>query len=155
MTLPARLLSPGLWVTGSPSACPAAHVLLPAQSWRNVLCGWRGTLPHLSPATRDHPGMASPLTTESEPISRSSPPPSACSKWARPSPGPFYAHCGFALDAAREHCPRAPVPALLLLPEAIRIPGSLCPSGTLGHTLYRLPCPHTKSLSGQLTFVYS
>lgn len=28
-----------------------------------------------------------------------------------------------------------------------------CPSGTLGHTLYRPPCPHTQSLSSQLHFI--
>ncbi|KAG5200240.1 hypothetical protein JEQ12_004774 [Ovis aries] len=99
--------------------------------------------------------MASPLTTESEPISRSSPPPSACSKWAGgPAPGPFPAHCGFALDAAEN---TAPAPRCRPSSSSQGPSGhrrALCPSGTLGHTLYRLPCPHTKSLSGQLTLLY-
>lgn len=32
--------------------------------------------------------------------------------------------------------------------------GAPCPSGTLGHTLYHPPCPHTQSLSSQLHFIF-
>lgn len=81
--------------------------------------------------------------------------PSACSKWAGgPAPGPLPSALWLCSGRCREHCPRAPVPAPSFLPGAIRHRRALCPSGTLGHTLYRLPCPHTKSLSGQLTLLY-
>lgn len=103
--------------------------------------------PHLSPATQDHPGMASPLTTVSEPTSRSSPPPSACSNWAGgPAPGPFPAHCGFALDAAENTAP-APHAGPPPPPRGHQDTAGPCPSGTLGHTraVYpvptRSPCP--------------
>ena len=123
-----------------------------------MLCGWRGALPHLSPAPQDHPGMASPLTTESETISPSSPAPLACSKRAGgPAPGPFPAHCGFALDAAGNTGP-APSPGSRAgsrpPPTVVSHCRALCPSGTLGHTLYRLPCPHTQSWFGQLTLLH-
>lgn len=35
-------------------------------------------------------------------------------------------------------------------PTPVWAPPRPRPSGTLGHTLYRLPCPHKQSLSGQL-----
>lgn len=108
------------------------------------------------------PGMASPLATESQSQS-----PGTCPwpglvggspplRWVgRPAPWPSQ-------PWLCSGCWRTAAPWLLGSQFSPPCPakahqatvGAPCPSGTLGHTLYHPPCPHTQSLSSQLHFIF-
>lgn len=100
-----------------------------------------------------HPGLASPLATESQ---SQSPRTSLSLAWPE-DPNPDQPD---ALDLAPGWREQLSITGLwgsrwvlLLLPWAHQTTAGPCPSGTLGHTLYRPPCPHTQSLSRQLHFI--
>lgn len=100
-----------------------------------------------------HPGLASPLATESQ---SQSPRTSLSPAWPE-DPTPDQPD---ALDLAPGWREQLSITGLwgsrwvlLLLPWAHQTTAGPCPSGTLGHTLYRPPCPHTQSLSRQLHFI--
>lgn len=142
-----------------PSACPWHTCFYLLRVGATCCAGGGVHSLHLSPATRDHPGMASPLTTVRANLPQQpSPPWPAANGWETQPPAPSQRIVVLLWMLQRTPNP-PPGPQEPCRPSSSSHGpsghrGALCPSGTLGHTLYRLPCPHTQSLSGQLTLLY-
>ena len=156
VTLPARPLSAGLRVTGSPPLALGTRAFTCLELAQHAV-RVEGCTP---PPQSCHPGPPwNGVSSDhrAEPISPSSPAPLACSKRAGgPAPGPFPARCGFALDAAANTAP-APGPgsraALLLLPRPSATAGPSVPQALLDTPCTGYPVP-TRSPSSVSSLYY-
>ena len=157
MTLPARPLSAGLRVTGSPPLALGTRAFTCLELAQHAV-RVEGCTP---PPQSCHPGPPWNGVSSYHRV-RAHLPQQPCpfglqQTGGRPSPRPLPSALWLCCGRCSEHCPcprprepsGSPPP-----PTAVSHRRALCPSGTLGHTLYRLPCPHTQSVFGQLTLLH-
>lgn len=156
MTLPARLLSPGLWVTGSPPLALGTRASTCSELAQRAV--WmEGYTP---PPQSCHPGPPWDGISSDNRVRTNLPqqpsPLGLQQMGRRPSPRPLPSALWLCSGRCREHCPRAPVPALLLLPGAIRTPqGPLSLRHSWTHPVPSTLSPHEVLVRSAHFIIYS